>query len=186
MKPLGNLPAIDRESGLLTVVIEAPRGSRNKPKYDEKLGVFRLSKVLPAGFAFPHDFGFVPSTRGGDGDPLDVLVLADEPLFPGCVVEARLVGVLEVEQKEKGKTEKNDRLIAAVETPYNPPQVHALDELPEQHLDEIEHFLIAFNQAEGRELAIVGRRDAKRALEIVLEGMRNFDEGRGGIRARAG
>src|SRR5215212_8024826 len=85
----------------VNVVVETPQGSRNKYNFDERLGVFRLGGVLPAGAVFPFDFGFVPSTVGGDGDPLDVLVLMDEPAFPGCLVEARLLGVVEAVQTER-------------------------------------------------------------------------------------
>jgi inorganic pyrophosphatase len=100
------------------VVVDTPKGSRNKYKLDERDGQWRLSKVLPQGMSFPYDFGFVPSTRGEDGDPVDVLILADEPSFPGCVVAARLIGVLEAEQTEGRKTVRNDRLVAVVEELY--------------------------------------------------------------------
>src|SRR4051794_30156861 len=97
MKPLPgltHLPARADDSGRIHVIIDTPRGSRNKFKYDEELGVFRLGKVLPLGAYFPYDFGFIPSTRGEDGDPLDVLVLSEEPAFCGCLVSALLLGVL--------------------------------------------------------------------------------------------
>src|SRR5215213_9695961 len=107
------LRAYADEGGELHVIIETPKGSRNKFNYDEGLGVFRLGGVLPAGAVFPFDFGFVPSTLGGDGDPLDVLLLMDEPAFPGCLVEARLLGVVEAEQTERGgERTRNDRLVA--------------------------------------------------------------------------
>ena len=96
----------------LRVVIETPKGSRNKFKYDEDLGCYRLNKVLPEGLGFPYDFGFVPRTKAADGDPLDVLLLMDEPAYPGIVVESRIVGVIEAEQTEKGKTIRNDRVLA--------------------------------------------------------------------------
>ena len=83
---------------ILDVIIETPKGSRNKFKYDSTSRMFKLSKVLPEGMMFPYDFGFVPSSTGGDGDPLDVLVLMDEPTFPGCLLECRLIGVIEAEQ----------------------------------------------------------------------------------------
>src|ERR1041385_3157145 len=127
MQALDQLPAVDEKTGLVTVVIEAPRGSRNKPKYDPAIGAFRLNKVLPAGFAFPHDFGFVPSTRGPDGDPLDVLVLTSEPVFTGCVATVLLLGVLDAEQTEDVETERNDRLIGAVETPTRPAEHSRLE-----------------------------------------------------------
>ena len=116
------LPATDPDSDLTNVVVDTPKGSRNKYKFDERDGQWRLSKVLPQGSYFPFDFGFVPSTQAEDGDPIDVLLIVDEPAFPGCVVPARLIGVLEAEQTEKGQTIRNDRLVAVVETPYNPPR----------------------------------------------------------------
>ena len=76
-----------------------------------------MSKVLPLGASFPFDFGFIPSTKGEDGDPLDVLVLTEEPAFVGCVLPALLIGVLEAEQTEKGETVRNDRLVAVIQTP---------------------------------------------------------------------
>src|SRR5581483_108272 len=127
--PVNELPAVDPDSGRVNVVVDTPQGSRNKYKFDEQHGQWRLSKILPQGMSFPYDFGFIPSTRGEDGDPLDVLLFADEPTFPGCVVPARLIGVLEAEQTEGGKTVRNDRLVAVVETRYNPAEFGALEEV---------------------------------------------------------
>ena len=104
------LPTRSAEPGVTNIVIEVPKGSRNKYVYDDALGLFRLKKILPAGAVFPFDFGFIPSTIGGDGDPLDVLVLMDEPAFPGCLVPARIVGVIEADQTERdGTIHRNDR-----------------------------------------------------------------------------
>jgi hypothetical protein len=93
-------------------VIETPRGGRNKLAYDEDLGIFRLQKVLPEGMSFPYDFGFVPSTIADDGDPIDALVLMDEPGTTGCLVECRLIGVILGEQGTKRDRCRNDRLVA--------------------------------------------------------------------------
>jgi len=166
----------EKKGGVLTAVIETPKGTRNKLKYDPKLGAFRLSKVLPVGFAFPNDFGFFPSTKAEDGDPLDVMVLAEDPLVPGCVVTVRLVGVLEAEQTEDGETIRNDRVIAVIVTPYNAPAIASLDEISEQRLEELEHFFIAFNEAEGRELQFVGRGGPSRAHELVRKAMARFSD----------
>jgi len=83
--PIGLLP--QDTNGKIQVVIETPKGSRNKYAFDEEQRVFSLTKVLPAGMTFPYDFGFIPSTKAEDGDPTDVLVLMDEPAFPGCLLE---------------------------------------------------------------------------------------------------
>ena len=99
------LSPIDADDKLtIQVIIETPKGSRNKYAFDPEQKIFQLMKVLPAGMAFPYDFGFIPSTLAEDGDPTDVLVLMDEPAFPGCLLKCRVVGVIEGEQgkKEKG------------------------------------------------------------------------------------
>ena len=169
--PVNALPAVDPDSGRLNVVVDTPQGSRNKYKFDEQHGQWRLSKVLPQGMYFPYDFGFIPSTRGEDGDPLDVLLLADEPAFPGCVVPARLIGVLEAEQTEGGKTIRNDRLVAVVETPYNPAEYRSLEEASPQRLDEIEHFFVSYNKMEGRQFKPLARHGADRAWELLEQGI---------------
>src|SRR5919199_5701638 len=107
--PYARLSAFQGDSNVLNVIVDTPKGSRNKYKYDEELGIFRLSGVMPAGAVFPYDFGYVPSTLGEDGDPIDVLVLMDEPAFVGCLVPSRLIGGFCAEQTESGKTERNDR-----------------------------------------------------------------------------
>ena len=183
---LSRLDAIDPDSGLVNVVIDTPRGSRCKYKYDEKAGLFRLGKLLPLGAGFPYDFGFVPSTRGEDGDPLDVLVLLEEPVAVGCVVPVRLIGVLGAEQTEKdGKTVRNDRLVGVVETPYNPPEVRALDELSKQRLDEIEHFFISYNEMEGRRFRPTGRGGPDEAARLIAKHAHREDAGPGGQNAAA-
>src|ERR1700758_2382069 len=96
----------------IRVVIETPKGSRNKYAFNPNEGVFELKRVLPAGMEFPYDFGFVPSTRADDGDPVDVLVLMDEPAFAGCVLKCRIIGVIEGEQGTKKTRIRNDRIVA--------------------------------------------------------------------------
>lgn len=109
MTNLEELETTDPETGQVNAIIESPKGSRNKFNYEPDRGLFRRGKVLPAGSVFPFDMGFLPSTRGEDGDPLDVLVLMDEPVFPICLVEARLIGVIEAEQTERdGQTMRNE------------------------------------------------------------------------------
>ena len=169
---LHQVAAKNPESGLWNVIIDTPKGSRNKYKYDEADGLWHLSKVLPLGASFPFDFGFIPSTRGEDGDPLDVLVLLDEPAFPGCIVPARLIGILEAEQTEKGKTVRNDRFVAVIETPYNPPTFHTLEGMHPQSLAEIEHFFISYNQMEGRQFKPLGHQGPERAQQVMEAAMR--------------
>ena len=117
----------DADARIVEVVVETPKGSHNKLKYDPERAAFRFSHVLPIGMTFPFDFGFLPDTAGGDGDPLDVLVLMDAPCPMGCLVDVRLVGVLEVEQRQKtGDVVRNDRLIGVAETSATHASAHEL------------------------------------------------------------
>ena len=130
------LPAFDRRNpGTVTAVIETPGGSRNKFKYDESLGFYAPSGVLPEGMVFPHAFGFVPGTKAADGDPEDILIIMDEPTFSGCVVQTRLLGVLEAEQTEKGETERNDRLIAVAAESRDYSEAKSLKDLNSKHVE---------------------------------------------------
>src|SRR5215470_11001923 len=104
---------VRNDDGDLHVVIETPRGSAAKLEYGPKLHVFTLSKALILGLTYPYDWGFIPSTKGEDGDPVDVLVLHDTATAPGLVLKCKIIGVLEVVQQEKGKKGiRNDRIIA--------------------------------------------------------------------------
>src|SRR5690349_19970023 len=107
MELLRKLKPFDTQSGNLNVVIDTPKGSRNKYAYDFKIDAYKLKAVLPHGSVFPFDFGSIPGTIASDGDPLDVLVLMDEPAFIGCLIEARLLGVIEAVQTEDGESERN-------------------------------------------------------------------------------
>jgi inorganic pyrophosphatase len=163
------------DEGELNVIIETPKGSRNKFNYDEATGLFKLGGVLPAGAAFPFDFGFVPSTLGGDGDPLDVLVLMDEPAFAGCLVGVRAVGVIEAEQTERdGETTRNDRLIGVAAESRLHRDVRTLESLGDALLDEIEHFFVSYNEFKGKRFNPLGRYGPARALKLVDEGVKEF------------
>ena len=106
-------PRVPDDKKLLRVVIETPKGSRNKFAFDPDEHIFELKTVLPAGMTFPYDFGFVPSTKADDGDPVDVLVLMDEPAFPGCVLSCRPIGVIEGEQGDKEKKANSSHHISS-------------------------------------------------------------------------
>jgi inorganic pyrophosphatase len=174
--PLTRLPARAEQGDLVNLIVDTPKGSRNKFRYDEELGLFRLSKRLPAGMVFPYDFGFVPSTLAEDGDPVDVLLIADEPAFPGCLVGIKLIGVLEAEQTQKGRTTRNDRLLAILVTPYNPPELESLRDLPPSALSEIEHFFTSYNEAEGRMFKVFGRQGPAIAERHLDEAIKRFEK----------
>ena len=148
---LSDLPVRDRETGDISVVVETPKGSHNKYKYDGKCRALRLGAVLAEGLSFPYDFGFVPSTQGEDGDPLDVLVFLDHGVPPGCVVTARLIGVLEVRQREgQGKWKRNDRFLAVAT--HAPAHGHLLTlaDLRPHLLDEVESFFVHYAGFNGK------------------------------------
>ena len=170
MSALASLEHLDPfdEKGNLRVVIETPKGSRNKYGYDPELGTFKLNGVLPEGTSFPYDFGFVPSTKGEDGDPLDVLLLLDEPAFPGCVLTARLIGAIVAEQKEhSGEWVQNDRLIAVATHAHTHEHIRQLEELRPGMLDEVQGFFEHYNRIRGREFRPVRRCNGEDALELV-------------------
>ncbi len=156
----------------LNVIIETPKGSRNKLDYDPDLGVFELAGVLPEGSVFPYDFGFVPSTLAEDGDPLDVLVLLDQPVSTGCLVAVRLIGVLEAEQAERdGKTTRNDRLLAVATQAHTHSDVKTLEDLRPKMVDEIEHFFRSYNETKGKVFKPTSRGGPERALKLVHAGV---------------
>ena len=161
----------DEASGDLVTIIETPQGSRNKFEYDEQHGLFKLSGVLPAGASFPFDFGFVPSTQGEDGDPLDVLVLMDEPTFVGCLVHVRLIGVVEADQSEAEGTVKNNRLIGVASASRNHSHVHTLDDLNANVLDEIEHFFISYNAIKDKAFTPTARSGPEAARSLIQQGI---------------
>jgi inorganic pyrophosphatase len=172
MHSFSKLPPFDSETDNLLVIVDTPKGSRNKFSWDEERELFELSGVLPAGAVFPYDFGFIPKTRGGDGDPLDVLILMDEPAFTGCLVATRLLGVIEAEQTEKGETTRNDRLIAVSANSRTHSDLKTLRDLNEKLVDEIEHFFISYNVAKGKNFKPLGRFGPDRARKLVEESKR--------------
>jgi inorganic pyrophosphatase len=157
---------------IITVVIETPKGSRNKYAFDAKEKVFKLKKVLPAGMAFPYDFGFVPSTIADDGDPIDVLVLMDEPAFPGCVLQCRPIGIIEGEQESKKGKERNDRIVAIQEDAHSWADVKTMDDLGKQFCRELEEFFVNYHQLTGNQYRLLGHKGPKTVRETIKAGKR--------------
>ncbi|AWB22578.1 MULTISPECIES: inorganic diphosphatase [Methylobacterium] len=172
--PLSRLPTFSDDCHV-HVVVETPKGSPNKYAFSDALGAFQFKMVLPEGTSFPYDFGMIPSTKGADGDPLDVLLLLDAPAFPGCVLEARLVGVIEAEQRERdGTWERNDRLVGVAVKARTHAHIHALDDLRPGMLDEVEAFFGHYNQLAGKDFKVLRRGDAEAALALVRHGTEAF------------
>lgn len=170
MRDLTRLPhQLDRERGACRVVIETPQGGRAKYDYDPQADLFILAKMLPAGMAFPADFGFAPSTRGGDGDPLDVMVLSDEPGVVGSLVTVRLIGVLKADQSMDGSTERNDRLLAVPVLAHRRANVRDLDDLGPTLIEDLERFWVDKARAEGKAFRILGRGGSAAAIELIVQ-----------------
>jgi inorganic pyrophosphatase len=149
------------------VIIETPKGSRNKYAFDPEQHVFKLKRVLPAGMSFPYDFGFVPSTKAEDGDPVDVLVLMDEPAFPGCLLECRLVGVIEGEQEEDGKKQRNDRIVAIEEANHSFADISHINDLGKQFVHELEMFFVNYHQLQGSKFRVLDVRGPSQARKCI-------------------
>jgi inorganic pyrophosphatase len=165
-------PFDSTDKQMLRVVIETPKGSRNKFAFNAKEYIFELKKVLPAGMAFPYDFGFVPCTEAEDGDPVDVLVLMDEPAFPGCVLTCRPIGVIQGEEvgKKKKKT-RNDRTIAVEKDAHSWADIKTIGDLGKQFVRELEEFFVDYHRLSGKQYRVLARKGRTQARRLVKSGM---------------
>lgn len=166
------LPSFNGDKGVVNVVVETAKGDRNKFSYDEKLNIFRLKKVLPEGMSFPYDFGFVPSTRSEDGDPLDVLILMDEPGNTGCLVECRIIGAICGEQSEKGSKIRNDRLVAVAISSHTHSDLKDIEDLNSSLLREIEEFFINYHKVYREKFKVIGNCGPQEAMKLVKKSMK--------------
>jgi inorganic pyrophosphatase len=172
-RALGQIPA--RVEGGFHVVVESPRGARVKWKYEPSWNAFAISRPLPLGLAYPYDWGFVPSSRAPDGDPLDAMIVWDQESIPGTVVPCRAIGVLKIEQdsKEKpGKRERNDRLLAV---PLSAPRHELLTsvfDLSERERDELEQFFQAVVAFQEKNLTLLGWNGADEAERVLASCIR--------------
>ena len=142
----------------ITAVVETPKGSAQKYDYDGKNNWFKLKKVMPAGMVFPFDFGFIPKTKGEDGDPLDIIIISELKSFPGCVV---------AEQTEKNKTFRNDRFIAIAEPSQTFAHVQLINDLPKDTLKQLVDFFVNYNEAAGKTFKHLKSIDAEEANELI-------------------
>ena len=151
----------------ITVIIETPKGSSEKYDYDPLLKLFRLKKILPTGMVFPFDFGFIPHSKGEDGDPLDALVISEFETFPGCRIDCRLIGVLQAEQTEARKTIRNDRYFFIPESSLLYQPVKKPGDLPAQLRKELLLFFVAYNKAEGKRFKPLKLLPAEKATVLL-------------------
>jgi inorganic pyrophosphatase len=151
------------DDGLIRVLIEIPKGSRNKYEVDPETGRVELDRRLFASVAYPTEYGFVPDTEAGDGDELDVLVCTTEPTFPGCTVRARPVGLLDVRMGDDGPA--NPKLVCVPERDPAWDDVHEVDDIPSELRDEVAHFFEVYKDLEGSDAHVDGWRGRDAALE---------------------
>jgi inorganic pyrophosphatase len=189
---LSSIAPFDRTSDDLKIVIETPKGSRNKYKYEPDFDCLELSTVRPEGMVFPFDFGFIPSTVGADGDRLDVLVLMDAPVVPGCVIRGRLLGPIKARQRDKEQNEwmRNDRLIAVARHAQTHRDAKSVKDLRTHLPEEISAFFVDYNQTRGREFEQLDLCGPHKAMKIIEDGIVAYKQtrtsGKNGKRTRAG
>jgi inorganic pyrophosphatase len=162
---------LDPKKCTCRAIIETPKGCRNKFDYDPESGLFMLAGLLPEGMMFPFDFGFIPSTLGEDGDPLDVLVLMDAPAHMGCLIDVRIIGIIEAEQTQDGKTESNDRLLGVAIHSYDHEGLETINDVSKTLLDQLEAFFISYNKQRGKKFKVTGTGGPKKAVTFLKAGM---------------
>jgi inorganic pyrophosphatase len=170
MSSWAKIDTFDAETGELNVIIETPKGSRNKYDFSPHDRILTLHSLLPAGSVFPYDFGFIPSTLGEDGDPLDALVIMEVAAPSGCLVPVRLLGVIEAKQTDGKATIRNDRLIAVSTESHCHKAIQTLSQLGKDILNEIEDFFISYNEIHGKKFKPLGIKGPKQALKLVQAG----------------
>jgi inorganic pyrophosphatase len=173
MPNLFNIPSFTDDDDV-NVVVETPRGSRAKFDYDPKLKTFTLSKSLLTGLTYPHDWGFVPSTKADDGDPIDIMVVHDATTFPGVVLTCRAIGILQIEQNSNGKTERNDRLFAVPKDSHSEQALQDVRDLSEPIQQELEKFFKATDELEDKTLTILGWKGPKAAVQAIKTAAKSF------------
>src|ERR1051325_1609738 len=173
MRDLTSLPnQLEPKKRCCRAIIETPKGSRNKMDYAPESDLFMLGGLLPEGMVFPFDFGFIPSTLGDDGDPLDIMVLMDAPAHAGCLIDVRIIGIIEAKQTEDGKTERNDRLLGVTVHSYDHEDLKSMDDVSKTLLDQVEEFFVSYNKQRGKKFKIIGNGGPKKAITFIEAGIR--------------
>jgi inorganic pyrophosphatase len=160
------------ETRVCAAIIETPKGWRNKFDYDPESNLFKLGGLLPEGMMFPFDFGFIRSTLGDDGDPVDIMVLMDAPAHVGCLIEVRIIGIIVAEQTEGGKTESNNRLLGVAFHSYDHENIDTIDEVNKTLLDQVEAFFVSYNKQRGKKFKIKETGGPRRAIKFLMAGIR--------------
>lgn len=158
---------LDNGKATCRAIIETPKSSRSKYTYDPGLEIFELSSLLPAGMSFPLDFGFIPNTLAEDGDPLDVLVIGDEPSAVGCYAQIKILGVIEANQTEKGETCRNDRLVARIAKSITYGHASHIDDLGKPFVEHLGKFFVNYNDLKGKTFEVLGVAGPDQAMHLI-------------------
>lgn len=160
-----SIPLGEKMPEIVNTVIEIPRGVSNKYEYDEEYDVIRLDRVLHSPMFYPVDYGFIPETRAGDGDHLDVLVVNSSPVFPGCLMEIRIIGVLEMSD-EAGE---DNKIIAVPTKNPNHKKIQTVDDLDEHFLAEMKVFFQQYKTLENKEVNVGEYGTKEQAMQMIRE-----------------
>jgi inorganic pyrophosphatase len=161
---LSRIPA-QPEAGLINVLIEIPAGSKNKYEFDKDMQAMILDRVLFASVQYPFDYGFVPNTLADDGDPLDGMVMMDQPTFPGCVIAARPIGMLEM--IDGGDRDEKILCVPAEDPRYQ--NVTSLDDIASHRLDEVAEFFRTYKNLEKKVTEILGWQNVDKVMPLVQQ-----------------
>ena len=151
----------------IDVIIETPKGSKYKYKFDPQTNRFKVHKLLPAGLAFPYDFGFIPHTKAEDGDPLDVMIFSEDSFLPGSIIECQILCAIKAEQAKEEKSFRNDRILAVPVLNIQKGKKISLENISKQKIKEVEIFFIYYNKMEGKEFTPSGLLTANETWELV-------------------
>ena len=172
------LPPGPRAPEVVFCIVEIPKGSRNKYEYQEDTGVIKLDRVLYSSIHYPGDYGLIPRTFCGDGDPLDILVMTNQPTFPGCLIEARPIGVFHM--LDAGLTDDKVLAVPATDPIFN--DYHDIGDIPQHFLAEVAHFFQVYKDLERVGIEALGWESAAGAREVIASAIQLFEDrfGQGG------
>ncbi len=160
------------ETEILNVMIEVPKGSRNKYEFDQELGAIKLDRFLFSSMVYPVDYGMVPQTLGEDGDPLDAMVCVSEPTFPGCIIPSIPIGLFRM--VDDG--ELDDKILCVPSDDPNWNYIRSMDEISTQLQQEISHFFSVYKQPEGKIVDVDGWYPLDLAMEVLDNARRRFED----------
>lgn len=165
-----NLSSGPKAPEIVYAVVEVPKGSRNKYEYSKRAGVIKLDRVLYSPLHYPGDYGFIPQSYFEDGDPMDILVMMNEPTFPGCVIEARPVGMF----KMIDKGEPDYKVLAVPATDPHFTDYHKLEDLPQHFHKEVGHFFMVYKHLQGATVENLGWVSRDETLEAISSSMASY------------